>query len=49
MHEIQSDSKIVLEANETGKTLPELTAAVEEPPKKKVSLDVYSIKSVHLG
>ncbi|MGR6958132.1 hypothetical protein ACU63S_26280, partial [Klebsiella aerogenes] len=28
MHEIQSDSKIVVEANETGKTLPELTAAV---------------------
>ncbi|MBS5992251.1 MAG: outer membrane protein assembly factor, partial [Acinetobacter baumannii] len=35
MHEIQSDSKIVLEANETGKTLPELTAAVEEPPEEK--------------
>lgn len=35
MHEIQSDSKIVVEANETGKTLPELTAAVEEPPEEK--------------
>ena len=31
----QSDSKIVVEANETGKTLPELTAATEEPPEEK--------------
>ncbi len=35
MSEIQSDSKIVVEANETGKTLPELTAATEEPPEEK--------------
>ncbi|WP_213062302.1 autotransporter assembly complex protein TamA [Acinetobacter pittii] len=34
MQEIKSDSKIVVEANETGKTLPELTSEVEEPPEQ---------------
>lgn len=34
MQEIKSDSKIVVEANETGKTLPELTPEVEEPPEQ---------------
>lgn len=34
MQEIKSDSKIVVEANETGKTLPELTPEAEEPPEQ---------------
>lgn len=49
MHEIQSDSKIVVEANETGKLYLSLLLPLKSHPKKKVSLDVYSIKSVHLG
>jgi translocation and assembly module TamA len=41
MQEIQSDSKIVVEANETGKTLPELTPEAEEPPEQVGFFKVY--------
>ncbi|MBJ9720435.1 outer membrane protein assembly factor [Acinetobacter calcoaceticus] len=34
MQEIKSDSQIVVEANETGKTLPELTPEAEVPPEQ---------------
>ena len=35
MQEIHTDSQIVVEANETGKTLPELTAQTEEPKEEQ--------------
>ncbi len=34
MQEIKSDSQIVVEANQTGKTLPELTPEAEKPPEQ---------------